>query len=281
MPWSKLDAVNALNDETAENTGRQSGGVQSIERAVAILGAFSRSRPIAGISEIARHTGLSRGTTHRLVSALTAHGMLTQVPNSTSYSLGPRLLSLAEVAREPLSLDVQSRPVMTWLRDQTGETVGLHVLDALPSRRTIAQVESLQPLRRIYTDLGAARPPHEGAPGKVLLAYSAPGVYDGVLAGLRASDTQEADRLDADIAVIRSVGYAISIQERVKGVVAIAAPVRDHRTQVVAALSISIPAVRAGRKELVALEPVLEEAASVLSARLGYIEEDPDVTGSR
>nr|WP_246657675.1 IclR family transcriptional regulator C-terminal domain-containing protein [Arthrobacter yangruifuii] len=142
-------------------------------------------------------------------------------------------------------------------------------------------MESLQPLRRIYTDLGAARPPHEGAPGKVLLAYSAPGVYDGVLAGLRASDTQEADRLDADIAVIRSVGYAISIQERVKGVVAIAAPVRDHRTQVVAALSISIPAVRAGRKELVALEPVLEEAASVLSARLGYIEEDPDVTGSR
>lgn len=268
------------NDEPAESPGKQAGGVQSIERAVAILGAFSRSRPIAGISEIARHTGLSRGTTHRLVTALTAHGMLTQVPNSSAYSLGPRLLSLAEVAREPLSLDVQSRPVMTWLRDQTGETVGLHVLDALPSRRTVAQVESLQPLRRIYTDLGAARPPHEGAPGKVLLAYSAPGVYDGVLAALRATDPEGADRLKGDISLIRSAGYAISIQERVKGVVAIAAPVRDHRAEVVAALSVSIPAVRAGREELVALEPVLQEAASILSARLGYIEGSSGAVGS-
>ncbi|AXB45670.1 IclR family transcriptional regulator [Amycolatopsis albispora] len=246
--------------------GDKPSGVQSIDRAVAILTAFSRARPVVGISELAKHTGLSRGTTHRLVSALAAHGMLAQVPGSAAYSLGPRLLGLSEAAREQLSLDVQARPVMAWLRDQTGETVGLHILDAVPSRRTIAQVESLQALRRTYTDLGAAKPPHQGAPGKVLLAHAPADVIDGVLAGLGDA----AARLEGELARVRADGYAISLEERVKGVVAVAVPVRDHNGSVAAALSVSIPAVRAGRDDLVALTPTVRKAAATLSARLGH-----------
>ncbi|GAB3572196.1 IclR family transcriptional regulator [Amycolatopsis endophytica] len=241
-------------------------GVQSIDRAVAILTAFSRARPVVGISELAKHTGLSRGTTHRLVSALASHGMLAQVPGSSAYSLGPRLLGLSEAARDQLSLDVQARPVMTWLRDQTDETVGLHILDAAPSRRTIAQVESLQALRRTYTDLGAAKPPHQGAPGKVLLAHAPADVIDAVLARLPGADVRLADEL----ARVRADGYAISLEERVRGVVAVAVPVRDHTGSVSAALSVSIPAVRAGRDELVALTPTVRKAAATLSARLGH-----------
>ncbi|MEO3753087.1 IclR family transcriptional regulator [Streptomyces sp. B6B3] len=244
--------------------------MQSIDRAIALLAAFSRARPVLGISELARHTALTRGTTHRLVSALTAHGMLTQVPGSTTYSLGPRLLGLAESARDQLSLDVQAPPVMTWLRDRTGETVGLHILDAVPSRRTIAQIESLQPLRRTYTDLGAARPPHQGAPGKLLLAYAPGTVAQDVVAELARTEPGVADEVAAALDRVRGDGYAISLEERVKGVVALAVPVRDHKGEVAAALSVSVPAVRAGRPELVAMVPVATEAADRLSRRLGH-----------
>jgi DNA-binding IclR family transcriptional regulator len=257
--------VEARRDEAGEQaTG---GGVQSIDRAVAILSVFSRARPIAGITEIARLTGLTRGTTHRLVSALASHGFMAQAPGSTAYSLGPRLLGLGEVAREQLSLESQALPIMTRLRDRTGETVGLHVLDAEPSRRTIAQVESQQPLRRIYTDLGAPRPPHEGAPGKALLAHVAPDRLAAARARL-AGDTSAQERLDRQIEVVRGDGYAISLEERVPGVVAVAVPVFDH-TGAVAALSVSVPAVRAGRDELVGFVPMLRAAADELSARLG------------
>ncbi|MFD2396877.1 IclR family transcriptional regulator [Prauserella oleivorans] len=232
--------MNAGEDAVDDTAGRASG-VQSIDRAVAILTAFSRARPVIGISELAKHTGLSRGTTHRLVSALAAHGMLAQVPDSSAYSLGPRLLGLSEAARDQLSLDVQARPVMTWLRDRTGETVGLHILDSLPSRRTIAQVESLQALRRTYTDLGAAKPPYQGAPGKLLLAHAPEDVSAGVLAELERSDADIAARLKDEFADIRRDGYAISLQERVPGVVAVAVPVWDHTNAVVAALSVSVP----------------------------------------
>ncbi|MBO4236448.1 MULTISPECIES: IclR family transcriptional regulator [Pseudonocardia] len=256
--------MEARRDEAGEQaTG---GGVQSIDRAVAILSVFSRARPIAGITEIARLTGLTRGTTHRLVSALASHGFMAQAPGSTAYSLGPRLLGLGEVAREQLSLESQALPIMTRLRDRTGETVGLHVLDAEPSRRTIAQVESQQPLRRIYTDLGAPRPPHEGAPGKALLAHVAPERLAAARA--RIADPPAQERLDRQIEVVRGDGYAISLEERVPGVVAVAVPVFDH-TGAVAALSVSVPAVRAGRDELVGFVPMLREAADELSARLG------------
>ena len=251
-------------------TAGQTSGVQSIDRAVALLTAFSRTRPVLGISELARHTQLTRGTTHRLVSALAANGMLSQVPNSHAYCLGPRLLGLVDSARDQLSLDVQAPPVMTWLRDETEETVGLHVLDATPSRRTIAQVESRQPLRRTYTDLGTARPPHQGAPSKVLLAYAPNALTEHVLSDLARTQPEHAQRIASELEDVRTRGYAISLEERVKGVVALAVPIWNHEDISTAALSISIPAVRAGHAELTALAPLAQKAAAQLSQRLGH-----------
>lgn len=254
-------------------------GVQSIDRAIRILSTFTRERPIAGVSDLAMLTGMSRSTVHRLLTALSAHGLVQQLPGSTTYALGPRLLTFAETARGHLTLDRQAEPVMTWLRDQSGETVGLHVLDDTPARRTVAQVESTQALRRTYTDLGAPRPAHQGAPGKVLLAFADEDLRKRVLRSrLKSADgspislpefRQELDR-------IAEKGYAVSLQERVVGVVALAVPVHDHTGNVVAALSISIPAARAGLAELEALAPVAVEAAKTLSYRLGYGLRSPD-----
>ena len=257
-----------------DDHGAVSGGVQSIDRAVALLDVFTPQRPVVGLSDIARHTGLSRSTVHRLLAALSAHGMVQQAPHSTSYSLGPRLLGLADTARQHLTRERQAEPVMTWLRDQCGETVGLHVLDETPARRTLSQVESTQPLRRTYTDLGTPIPAHQGAPGKVLLAFAPEGVREAALSRrLTAPDGSTVLRRDAiraELDEIRLQGYAISLEGRVKGVVTLAVPARDHTGEVSAALSISIPAVRAGAAELVALAPLALHAASTLSARLGY-----------
>lgn len=260
-------------------------GVQSIDRAVSILAAFTRERPIAGVSDLARLTGMSRSTVHRLLTALSAHGLVQQLPSSTTYALGPRLLTFADTARAHLTLDRQAEPVMTWLRDQSGETVGLHVLDDTPARRTVAQVESTQALRRTYTDLGAPRPAHQGAPGKVLLAFADEEVRQHVFRSrLTAADGRtplSLAELRRELEHVVEAGYAISLQERVVGVVGLAVPVHDHTAKVAAALSISIPAARAGRDELEALAPVAIEAAKTLSYRLGYGLRTPDARPSR
>jgi len=248
--------------------------VQAIDRAVAVMSVFSRARPVAGVSEIAASTSLSRSTVHRILTSLAKHGLIAQLPKSTDYCLGPRLLGFADTARQHLSLELHAGPAMTALRDYTGETVALHVLDETPARRTLAQVESVQPLRRTYTDLGAPRPPHQGAPGKVLLAFAEEALRERVLTGdLRSAITGtkvDAGALRVEMAQIRAAGYALSLEERVPGVVGLAVPVRDHTSAVVAALSVSIPAVRAGRPELEMLAPRARAAAAELSAQLGH-----------
>lgn len=264
--------------ETVPEDAPTRQSVQAIDRAVAIMSVFSRARPVAGVSEIAELTSLSRSTVHRILVSLANHGLVSQLPRSTDYCLGPRLLGLAETARGRLSLEQHAEPAMTALRDYTGETVALHILDATPARRTVAQVESVHALRRTYTDIGSPLPPHQGAPGKVLLAFAAEPVQEKVLGGdLRSAVTLskiDPEELRAELAAIREAGYALSMQERVPGVVGVAVPIRDHTGEVVAALSVSVPALRAGITELEALAPRAVEAARELSSQLGYRPDD-------
>ena len=93
----------------------------------------------------------------------------------------------------------------------------------------------------------------------------------GGIPELDRTDPDMAARLPGELDRVRSDGYAISLEERVKGVVAVAVPVWEHNNTGAAALSVSIPAVRAGRDELVAMTPTVHEAAATLSSRLGHV----------
>jgi DNA-binding IclR family transcriptional regulator len=111
----------------------------------------------------------------------------------------------------------------------------------------------------------------------VLLAFADETVREQVLAGdLRSAVTLakiDPDLLRDELAKIRTAGYALSLEERVPGVVGLAVPARDHTGAVVAALSVSAPALRAGVPELEALAPRAMQAADELSCQLGYRDE--------
>ena len=70
------------------------GFSQSLERGLAILGAFTPDRPVLGISELARMFELTRSTTHRYVATLATLGYLQQDEPTRKYRLGPRVLDL-------------------------------------------------------------------------------------------------------------------------------------------------------------------------------------------
>ncbi|MDQ4059299.1 MAG: IclR family transcriptional regulator, partial [Actinomycetota bacterium] len=157
--------------------------VQSFDRAVAILDAFTADRSELGVSEIARITKLSRSTVHRLLVTLRRHELIQQIPDSTNYALGPHLLRLAQAAFSHVNLQKAARPIMSQLRDQCDETVGLHGRLGPTTRTVLDQVESSQPLRRTYIEIGLPIPIYQGAPGKVLLAFSSRELQEEILAG--------------------------------------------------------------------------------------------------
>jgi IclR family acetate operon transcriptional repressor len=252
--------------------------VQSFDRAVAILDAFTPDRSELGVSEIARLTGLSRSTVHRLLVTLRRHELVQQLPDSTDYALGPHVLRLAQAAFSKVNLQTTAKAVMPRLRDQCDETVGLHARLGRTSRTVLDQVESSQPLRRTYTEIGMPIPIHQGAPGKVLLAHSSQELQEEILAGkLEAATSRtitDPRKLRAELERTRRNGYALSLEERVPGISTLAVPVFNHTGAVVAALSVTGPSSRLSRRRLLALVPLAGEAAQAISATLGHIDSD-------
>ncbi|MDP9391479.1 MAG: helix-turn-helix domain-containing protein, partial [Actinomycetota bacterium] len=145
-----------------EGNATTRNGVQSIDRAVAILRCFDARRPTLGITDLARATGLSTTTTHRLLMALQANRLIRQTADRR-YGLGPLLVQLARSGALPTTLRDAALPLMTALRDEIDETVALHELLPSGERAVVDQVESHQQLRRTYTDVGVPIPLPHGA----------------------------------------------------------------------------------------------------------------------
>jgi len=248
--------------------------VQSFDRAVAILNAFTLERPSLSVSQLARITGLSRSTTHRLLTSLQHHELVAQLGNR-DYTLGPHILRLAQVAWSSVNIPVIARTIMEWLRDQCNETVGVHVPHGDFDRTVIDQAESRQPLRRTYTELGQPIPIHQGAPGKVLLAFRPAELQERILARPLDQATPQTitdvEELRAELRRVAEQGYAFSLEERVMGIATVAVPIYNHTGEVVAALSVTGPKTRLTQERLLNLVPLTREAADRISSNLGYL----------
>jgi IclR family acetate operon transcriptional repressor len=257
----------------------QEGGgktVQSFDRAVMIMDAFTPDRTQLGVSEIARITGLKRSTVHRLLVTLRRHEFVQQVASSTDYALGPRILRLAQVAATSVNLQTAARRIMPRLRDECGETVGLHARLGPTTRTVLDQAESRQTLRRSYTEIGKSIPIYQGAPGKVLLADTPRELQEEVLSGkLEAATSRtivDPEKLRAELQRARKNGYALSLGERVPGISTLAVPIFNHTGSVIAALSITGPSRRVTKKRLLEMIPLAQAAAREISSSLGHID---------
>ncbi|MGV9798624.1 IclR family transcriptional regulator [Mycobacterium sp. NPDC003449] len=259
------------HDDAGDTTFAPQSGIAAVDRAIAVLDVFTHGELRLGVSDIARATGLSTSTAHRVLASLCVHGLVTKV--GSNYALGPRILKLAAAARDTGNLTAVARPVMTRLRDATGETVGLHVVKG-GGRFVIDQVESTQPLRRTYTEWGQSIPLYQGAPSRVLLAYADEHTIAAVLAGpfesITSSTVVDHDELVRQIDLVRQKGYTFSFEERVAGIRSIAVPLWDYTGTVVAAMSVTGPAIRVTEDWMYRALPTIVQAAADISAGLGF-----------
>jgi IclR family acetate operon transcriptional repressor len=263
-------------------------GVQSIDRAVTILRCFDARHPTLGISDIARATGLSTTTTHRLLVAMQANRLIRQTPDRR-YGLGPLLVQLARSGALPTTLRDAALPIMTALRDEVDETVGLHELLPSGERVVVDQVESRHELRRTYTDIGVPIPLPHGAPGKAILSSLPPQEQDRRLSrpiqAVTPLTVTDPEALRAELAECRERGWAASNAERTSGIRAVAAPVYDHTGNPVGALGVSVPAIRMDDERALELGRRIRDCAWQVSEQLGAtrpaVEETIRLAGAR
>lgn len=228
-------------------------GIGVLDKAVAVLSAAAAT-PMT-LAELCAATGLPRATAHRLAVGLEVHGLLTRDAGGR-WCQGPRLAVLAAGAPDPLVL--ASARVLPRLRDRTGESVQLYRADGL-SRVCVAVAEPTSGLRDTVP-LGARLPMTAGSGAQVLIAWADAAYQRAVLA--------QAGFSERSLVEVRRRGWADSVAEREAGVASVSAPVRSAAGEVIAAVSVSGPVDRMGRRSGARWAEDLVDAAQALTAAL-------------
>ncbi|WP_208115686.1 IclR family transcriptional regulator [Labedaea rhizosphaerae] len=231
----------------------QSSGIGVLDKAMAVLQAVAKEP--CGLAELCSRTGLPRATAHRLAVGLEVHRLLRRGSDGR-WRPGAALSELAGGATDPL-LDA-ANAVLPRLRDITGESVQLYRRDGM-HRICISAAEPPSGLRDTVP-VGARLPMTAGSGAKVLAAWADPATQRTLLV-----DAVYGERA---LLEVRRRGWAQSVAEREPGVASVSAPVRDSSGTVVAAVSVSGPIDRMGRRPGARWAADLLAAADALQTRL-------------
>lgn len=219
------------------------GGVQSIERACAVLDLLDTEGEM-GASEMGRRLRLERSTVHRIASTLRDLGYLVQNPGNAKYSLSFRFFEMGNTVVRRHGLRRQCAPFLRELSARTNEAVNLAILDGVHIL-FIDKIESRSTIR-VDLSVGKRLPAYCTGLGKALLAWLPEERVEELLGPFplpkftpNTRVTREA--LKEDLRSVRENGFSLDDEEYVEGLICIAAPVRGRNGEVVAAMSIALP----------------------------------------
>lgn len=246
--------------------------LSSVHNAARLLKSFSPRERELGVTELAQRLGLGKSTVHRLLATLAEAQLIEQDPLTGRYRLGLAIHELGAAASTATDLHAAALTPMSVLRNRTGETVQIAVLDG----REVVYVERLESPNTLalFLEVGRRNDAHVTGTGKCLLSFLDERDLDRLLDGWDLPQQTSASITDhrelrAELARSRRRGYATNLHESEVGVLSVAGPIRDSRNRVIASMSVAGPAER--------MEPVMErttravvEACAVASRRLGW-----------
>ena len=236
-------------------------------RVLRVLTAFTAERPELALTELSRRAGLPLTTTHRLVRELTGWGALERGDDGR-YRIGLRLWEVGALAPRGLGLRESAMPFLEDLYEVTRQNVQLAVLDGTE----VVYVERIsgRGAVNVITRVGGRLPLHATGVGLVLLAHADPELQEQVLAAplkrYTAKTMCEPEEVRRVLADVRRTGVAVSDRQIELVALSVAAPVHGHRGDVVAALSVVVPAATSDARAYV---PVVRAAARGISRVLG------------
>ena len=251
---------------------KERAGIQSLERAFAILEEIARHREGVGLAELSKRVGLHSSTTFHLVRTMAQLGYVNQPKDSKKYRIGRRLFTLAAAALDEIELVNVATPVLERLTLDTGESGHF----AIRSGDDIVVVAKTAGggMFQLVDRSGAVRPAHATALGKVLLAaLTAPELERFLqvreLRRFTAKTIVEREALERELEEVRRMGIAYDDGEFDPEVRCVAVAVRDFAGRATGAIGISGPIWRLSLQALQEKSVRVREAAERLSVELG------------
>jgi len=247
--------------------------VQSVDRALDILGCFKGQSIELGISEISERMQLSKSTVYGLVNTLLTKGYLEQNEQTKRYRLGIKLFELGTLVYNRMDLRNEAKVFCEELGSKYNTTVHLaaHYGDEIVYIDKVDAPEAVI----VYSQTGKCAPMHCTGVGKAILAFLSDDELKHVFAkGDFKKYTEhtitDREELYCELRRIHSCGYAVDNEEIETGLRCIAAPIFNYMNQPVAAISVSAPTVRLPLEQIETIAKDVQYHALQISQRLGY-----------
>jgi DNA-binding IclR family transcriptional regulator len=225
--------------------------VSVLDRVTAVLEAFGGDEDL-GVSEIARRANLPKSTVSRIVTDLVRQRYLDREGNR--LHLGLRLFELGQAVERPRRLRRLAQPVIIRLRDMTGESVRLAVLDGEDVVVIAALAGTADP--RHPATIGARFRADSSALGKAILAHQP-----------AESIAPSHSPLDRELADVRRTGVASDADEST-GVACVASAILIPGSPPVGAIAVAGSSLAVDARRM---SGAVRTAAATLSRRIGQL----------
>lgn len=271
------DAVPAGGDGGAAssvkvNKDRLVHGAAALSKGLELLDIIANQPTPPRFQTLARETGFSKATLHRMLAALMEHKLIRADRQTGTYHLGMHLLQLAHRVWDELDIRTSAIPVLERLSAQFNETASLVELNGLAAIHVEQRVGS-SPLA-FRSDAGSSEPLHASAAGKVILAHAPTQFREQYLGAptLRRYTEKtiiDPDRLRSELSLVRARGYSVSDEEMDIGLRGVAAAILNPQNEAVGAICVSGPKDRMKDDRLHSIGSDVMAAAREVSGMVG------------
>ncbi len=252
-----------MQDSDTPFTLERRDWIAGLEKGLAVIEAFDAEHPRLSASQAGQRCGLTRTAARRHLLTLVHLGYVTT--DGKLFSLTPRVLRLGQAYLESARLPRAVQPYLQRVTAGTGEVAYAGVLEQ-DELIHVARSGTHRQLNAGYM-LGSRVQAQVTAAGMVILAMSGPEFYEPWLARqeLRAYTSHtvvDKDELRRLLELIRRQGWAVSEQQLEMNYRGVAVPLYDHKDQLVAAMSVTMPMQNEGSADAVRrVLPVLQDTA--------------------
>lgn len=249
--------------------------VKSAKRSIGILELMISRASGLTFRQIGEALDLPRSSLHGLLGTLVEAGWLRYDTSARTYWLGTRTLEAGNAYLRALDIPNRAYPLMEKIRDEIDETVQLSILEGRYNVY-VGKVDGRQALT-LASAVGRRLPAHATGVGKVLLAALSQAALRHVIGSVELERFTEHTIVDKPtlykhLGLIRDHGYGTDNEEYTAGVRCIAVPIHDQAGEVIAAMSVSAPAIRLDLEPSEKALALLHAASRNLSVTLGYHE---------
>jgi len=246
--------------------------IRSIERAFAVLQAFTVEKPMLTLDELSLHTRLPRSTVYRILCTLEGIGVVKFDQNSSRYKLGLRLFDFMGLLTSAIDVTQEAEEILNNLNKSTSQTVCMAVKDETEIVCVYGKENNFG--LKYSSFMGERRPYLYGVLGPILLAFEPEDQIERILNIPIPQSTPytvtDKDQIRQRLQKIKKEYIFVESDETSIGVTGIGAPIFNAKEEVIAAIGVIGPTAQLMNDELTRIKHLTFEAAEKISMQMGY-----------